>query len=201
MASKTQIANLALSHIGVGKEIANLDTEKSEEAAACRRFYDTALEATLRDFAWPFSTKIQAMELVEEDPNDEWAYSYQYPSNCVKFRRILSGTRTDTVASRVPYKLAHGTSGQVIFSDVEDAQCEFTYLVSDASRYPPDFMMALSFRLAGYVAPRLTAGDPFKMGERAVRYYDYEISKARASAVNEEQPDVEADSSFITARE
>jgi hypothetical protein len=55
--------------------------------------------------------------------------------------------------------------------------------------------------LAGYIAPRVTGGDPFKLGERAVRFYDYEISKAESAAINEEQPDQTPESTFITARE
>src|SRR5688572_11149621 len=111
MASETEIANLALSHLGVGKEIANLETERSQEAVACRRFYDTARDATLRDFSWPFATKIAVLGLIEADPNDEWDYSYRYPSDCLQLRRILSGVRNDTRDSRVPFKLAHDDSG------------------------------------------------------------------------------------------
>ena len=32
MGTNTQILNMALSHIGVGKEVASIKTEKSEEA-------------------------------------------------------------------------------------------------------------------------------------------------------------------------
>ena len=47
MASSTEIANLALSHLGNGTEIADLETERSSEASACRRFYDVALAQVL----------------------------------------------------------------------------------------------------------------------------------------------------------
>jgi hypothetical protein len=142
-----------------------------------------------------------AAALIEEDPNSEWSYSYRYPSDCLKIRRILSGIRNDTAQSRVPYKIARDDSGQLFFADLEDLEIEYTMRVEDVQQFPPDFVMALSFRLAGYVAPRVTGGDPFKMGERAVRFYDYEISKAEAAAINEEQPDQPVESSFITARE
>src|SRR5665648_440114 len=96
MSSATEICNMALGHLASGKEIANLETERSAEAIACRRFFDSARDAVLRDFSWPFATKIKALSLIEEDPNSEWAYSYRYPTDCLNFRRILSGTRTDT---------------------------------------------------------------------------------------------------------
>jgi hypothetical protein len=201
MASSTEIANLALSHLGVGSEISDLDMERSQEALACRRFYSTARNATLRDFPWPFATKIAALGLIEEDPNDEWGYSYQYPSDCLDAIRILSGIRNDNRQSRVPYKLANGDSGQVIFTDQEDAELEYTKLETDTSRYPPDFVLALSLRLAAYIAPRLTGGDPFKVGTRAFQMYEAELNRAKASGTEENQAEEDPESELIRARD
>lgn len=199
MSSILDIYNLALSHVAHGKEVGGL-TERSDEQRTCTRFYEQARDTTLRAFNWPFATKIAALGLVEEDPNDEWGYSYQYPSDCLKVRRILSGTRVDTAATRVPYKIIDGTSGLLILTDQADAEIEYTIRADDPTKYPPDFVMALSFRLASYIAPRLTAGDPFKLGERCVRFFDFEIAAARGSAVNEEQPGQEPDNDFLSAR-
>lgn len=201
MASNTEIANIALSHLGVGKEIANLETEKSQEAAACRRYFETARDATLRDFPWPFATKLAALALVTADPNDEWDFSYQVPTDCLKFRRILSGTRNDSRQTRVPYRLAYGDAGEVIFTDFENAEGEYTVRIDDPSRYPPDFIIAFSFRLASYVAPRITGGDPFNVGERALKLYAFEISRASSTAINEEQVEEDPESELIRGRE
>ena len=72
MATETQISNIAISHLGIGLEIQNLETENSAEAKACRRFYETSRDAVLGDFEWPFATKIIELNLVEEGPNTEW---------------------------------------------------------------------------------------------------------------------------------
>lgn len=201
MASETEICNMALSHLGVGKEIANLDTEASQEASACRRFYDLARDATLRGFNWPFANVTTTLALVETDPNDEWAYSYRYPSDCLKLIKLLSGTRNDTRASRVPYKIAQDNSGKIILTDIEDAQVEYLLLEDDPSMYPSDFLIALSYRLAAFIAPRVTGGDPFKLGDRAMQMFDLEMSTARATAINEQQEEVEPDSPYLAARE
>lgn len=199
-ASKVGICNLALSHLGIGKEIATFDTERSEEAAACRRFYDQALEQTLRDFAWPFATRTAELALVEEEPTSEWAYSYRYPANCVLVRRIPSGTRNETRQSKTPYRVASDATGRLIYTDKEDAEVEYTYNVVDPSLYPIDFVMALSLRLAVYIAPRITKGDPFKLRNETLSLYNYEISKAQAGSGNEEQPEEEPESEFVRAR-
>lgn len=198
--STTEIANLSLSHLGIGKEIGNLDTERSEEAAACRRFYDTARDATLRDFPWPRFTKFVTLALVETNPTDEWVFSYRYPSDCLELRRVLSGIRNDSRQSRVPYKIGQDVTGHLIYTDQADAQVEYTALISTVERYPSDFVLAFSFRLASLVAPRLTGGDPFKVGQRALELYMFEISKARATAVNEEQAEEDVDSEFVRVR-
>jgi len=200
MASATEICNLAISHIGSTKRISNIDTEQSTEAALFRVFYSTTLDLVLRDYRWPFASKIEALALISEDPNTEWRYSYSYPTDCVEIRRILSGVRNDSRDTRSPYKLAHSSAGRIIFSDVDEAECEYTLRVTDPQLFPPDFILALSFRLAAYIAPALTAGDPFKLGERAMRMYQMEISKATATSFNEEQPEQLPDSEFIRAR-
>lgn len=199
-ASDTEIANLALLHLGVGKEIASLETENSAEANAVRRIYDHARDRMFRDFSWPFTTKMEALTLVEEDPNGEWAYSYRYPSDCLMFRRILSGQRQDTRQSRIPYRITSDDDGRLILTDMEDAEAEWTYLVEDVTMYPPDFVMAFSWLIASYIQPRLTTVDS-GLGRRAMEMYMLEVSKAQASSVNEEQAEEPPESEFIRERE
>lgn len=201
MATKAGICNMALSHLGVGKEIANLETEKSAEAQACRRFYDEVLSVTLRDFPWPFATKIAALALIEANPNSLWAFSYRYPTDAVYIRRILSGIVPETEASRVSFQLARDSAGKILYTSWEDAEIEYTTLVTETEQYPSDFTMAFSLRLASYLAPRVTAGDPYKLGDRAERKYMMEISQSRATSHNEEAPNRVPESEFITGRE
>jgi hypothetical protein len=199
--SKTEIVNIALSHLGVGSEIYNLDTDQSTEANAMRRFYESAKDEVLRDLNWPFSTVFASLALVEEDPTEEWSYSYRYPSDALKIRRVLSGLRNDTRQSRVPYKLGQDSSGLLLYCDIENAEIEYTKREDDTSLYPVDFTLALSYKLAFYTAPRLTKGDPFGLANRAMQMYNVTIAKAANNALNEEQVEENPDSEFIRSRE
>ena len=201
MESSTEISNLALSHLAIGKQVANIDSEKSTEARACRMFFDIARDAVLRDFAWPFATRLFSLGLVETNPNDEWGFSYRMPSDCVQVRRILSGIRNDTRASRVPYIIGSDNTALLIYTDAESATAEYTLRETRVNLYPPDFCIALSLRLAAYIAPQLTGGDPFRLGERSMKMYVVELSKAQASAFNEEQSDQAPEAESIQARE
>ena len=116
MASETEIANLSMVHLGA-QPIANINTEKSVGATTAKRFFALVRDLVLRDFPWPFATKIITMNLVEECPNEEWQFSYRYPPDTLKLRKILSGIRNDTPTSQERLKISRDGSGLLIFSD------------------------------------------------------------------------------------
>lgn len=198
---KVEIANMALSHIGVGVDISNLTTDRTAEANAVNRFFDVALDKTLRDFRWPFATQFRALALVAEDPTVEWDFSYRYPTDCLLVRRVLSDTRNDSRQSRIPYIIAQDSQGKLIFTDRDEACIEFTKRETDTTRWTADYVMTFSYYLAWLIAPRLTAGDPFKLGRQAVQAYVAELNLARSAALNEQQPDQELESELERSRE
>lgn len=201
MASKTDICNLAVSHLAIGQLIANVDTDTSEEAITCRLFYDDLRNDLLRSFDWPFASKVAALGLVANDPTTEWKYSYRYPSDCIKIRRIVSGTRNDNRQTRVPYKFSNDSEGRLIYSDITDACIEYTMLASDTTLYSPDFIFCLSFLIAHNAAPRLTDGDPNGLGNITFQKFINKYKQATANAANEEQQEEDPPSEFIRARE
>jgi hypothetical protein len=200
LATKTEICNLALAHLGSTKFVADVDTEQSTEASLFNRFYELARRQTMADAPWPFASQIDALGLVEEDPNDEWGFSYRYPSGAVTFKRILSGSRTDTRQSRVSFKESSDITGRLILTDAVDAEGEWTADIDDTSLFTDAFTMALSYRIAVYMAPSLTAGDPFKLGASAFQLYQLEVGRAQANAANAEQPDEDPDAEYIRGR-
>lgn len=200
-ASKTVIANMALRHIKVSKEIGNLDTDLSAEAEAIRVFYETLRAETLRACYWSFATKYVALSLVQQKPTSEWDFSYRYPTDCVRIRRILNPqSRVDTRKSRVPYLMASDPTGVLVYTDLQGAWIEYTYLNITEAYYPSDFVLAFSFHIASYVAASLTGGDPFKLGDRALAMYNQTVSVAAANIANEDQPDMLPDAELIIAR-
>lgn len=200
MASSTEIANLALSHLGSGKEISNLETERSDEASAMRRYYSIALSTALKDYPYSFCNVIETLALVEESPNDEWAYSYRYPTDCLKPIRILSGFRNDSRQTRIPYKIGKDASGKLIYTDQSEAELEYTQRVTDPSKFPDDFIMALSFLIAALAAPRICGEDPYKLGDRALKLYQHYKGKADSHDVNDQQQEEPPEAQWITDR-
>lgn len=110
--TKTHICNLALRHIGVSRRLTDVDTDGTANALACLDFYEDALQDVLRAHRWPFATKYALMFWLEDSPTSEWGYSYMYPADCLKIRRLRSGARPglERADQRVPYRKVFGNS-------------------------------------------------------------------------------------------
>lgn len=199
MPTDVEICNIALSFIGTGEHIASL-SENSNEADACDQFYEVALKEILREYPWPFATKRAALAVVDEDPDDydEWAYSYRYPSDCLFARRIASGVTPENYGSRIPFMLAQDSTGLLILTNEEDAYLEYTYYASTTAHFPSDFVVALAYRIAAYIAPRVSK-DPGRLTPLVQMMYDKSLVKARKAGANE-QKFTPNESEFIDGR-
>lgn len=201
MPSKTAICNMALSMLGVGKQITALDTDRSSEGNNFRLFYDTVRDQVLSDFPWPFATRRVSLGLVEENPNDEWGYSYRYPSDCLRILRISSGTRTDSRQSRISYEIGGDDTFTLLYCDLDEATIKYISRIDDTARYPAPFVLALAAKLALHSASIVTGGDPFKLSNTLDQFYLAQVRAAAKNVGNEEQPDEEVFSEFTRARE
>lgn len=199
------ICNKALSHLGVGLGITDLETDDSDSAAACREFYDTALLQILSKFPWKFATSYADLTLVSEygdanHVNDEWSFTYRMPSECAFLRKILTGVRDGSIDSRAEYDIASDASGLLILTDEDSPTVEFTKFVSEEF-YSADFEIALSHLIAHYIGPRLKLGDSDKVSEKHFALYLQWVSTARASDINQTQRKRRPESEFISGRE
>ena len=207
--SKTNICNLALGHLGVAREIANIDTENSKEAQACRRFFNIVRDMILRDFNWPFARKVVALDLIQENPSSKWCFSYRYPTDAVRLIRICPITENVSTYQnyeseefyRIPFEIARDGNARAIWTNLDSPELEYISDVDDVSDLPPDFQLAFSYLLAGHIAPRVTGGDPFSTGSRSYQLYAQILEKAKANASNEIEQGRERESEFITVRE
>jgi hypothetical protein len=227
--NKTDIANMALSLIGEGSEIANIDTDASAEASAVRRFQDIAIRATLRDFAWPFAKKTVALAVVAQYPTLEWQWAYRYPSDCINFKRILSGVRVQTAQNVVPFTTGADDAGKLIYTDWPNSNpglspvlspvqpqlinpvqaqamqlvpcmAEYTRDATPDATYDDDFSIALAHRIAWYILPRISIGNAPQLRDSMLRGYMAEVQKAAANAANEAQADQRPDADWIRIR-
>lgn len=221
----TNIANLAISHCGVSKPIADLTTDRSVEAQMCRTWMDEARQTVLRKIPWSFATMQIEPALVAMYPTNEWMYAYQYPTNCLKLTRFMSWRlNNDTRQSRVNYRVMQPvsialsaapvkptvpyaqTTGLWIYTNWPGVNMgiptviEYTFDNTNVSQWPNDFNWAMSLMLGALIVVPLTSGDPQNKKTAIMTDYGDAIQVAAMDNLNEEQRPQEPASEFIRGR-
>lgn len=131
--------------------ISSLD-DASELAAALKRQYEPARDACLQAADWSFASRLVQLSQIDATnlPNDFVAddvlpYAYALPSDCLKIQEVMDGARwridADCLRANVPAPL----------------RLRYTTKVANETRLPPDFRLAISYRLASMLAPRWTS--------------------------------------------
>ncbi len=212
--SQTAICNMALVKLGISQSIADID-ETSTRAELCRLFYDQCREEILQERPWPFAQRYVTLALVEADPNNDWSYSYRYPTGYLKLSRIVpdSLVGSSTLPSEAynlsnltfgrqgqsdPFELSSDDSGVLIFTNTANAIANGTYSVDDENQFNPLFVKALVYRLANELAIPLTKSDT--LADKMDVAYQRVMSAAFANSQDEGQSNPPSDSSFETAR-
>ncbi|MBU0593360.1 MAG: hypothetical protein KKH74_06430 [Gammaproteobacteria bacterium] len=169
MASEVDIANLALAHLGDTATVASLNPpEGSAQAEHCARFYPIARDALLEMFAWGFATRrVQPAALASSTP--EWDYAYAMPADAINIIAVIPPGSSDDYSigmisggAYTPQAFAReidARGADVIYSDQPDAVVRYTAFVTDTTRFPPLFVMALSWHLASMLAGPILKGD------------------------------------------
>ena len=203
MSSRTQICNLALTKIGVSKLISNVDTDTTREAVVMRTLLDQEIDFTLRDFPWPFATQYASLALVAgsetEGANYDWRYAYRYPTNCMYVRRIVVPAVGRRDPNPPPFRVGRDDQGRLIYSNIADAQLEYTARITSSEEFDSMFVGALSWKLAGGAAPPLSRISG--IAEKCMQAYEFEKTKAQSRALNEQQQEEPLESEFMRARE
>lgn len=201
--NKATIVNIALGRIGSSKQIANVDTERSNEAITARTFFEPAVRFTLRDFPWPFATAYADLSLVggtsTEAVNNDWQYSFRLPTDCVYARRIAVEGIGRNNPNPPPFRIGRDAQGPLLFTDEDEVNLEYTMYVEDPEHFDDIFASALAWKLGADFAPALSRIKD--MAKTALAMYGMELSKAEARALNEGQDDQQQEAEFIRARE
>ncbi|MEX2319033.1 MAG: hypothetical protein WD626_04215, partial [Bauldia sp.] len=157
--------------------------DNTEEADLCKQHYARSLEATLRDFPWPFSTRYATLALLAGSTaspvNRDWTYSYRQPSDCV-FERRLAVLRDGAVdPTPPPFQLSYDNTlvdGRIL-TNQQNAQLEYTARpLCSAGIGDPLFLDALTWRLASRIAGPLTR--IADVGKMCLEQYNEKIAKA-----------------------
>jgi len=158
--SVTNIFNMAISQLGIGKQINQGDG--STEAKVCALWYDVVRQDILCDYPWAFAKLTVDLSQTANTPPTNWGYQYTIPSDCLRFLRIITaGTDTPRNDQRIPYESAaavnaDGSTTNVLNCNSDTVTLEYVQDVTDLSRWGPDALIALSLQLAARIGMALT---------------------------------------------
>lgn len=165
MASKVEIANLALSHVRA-QTITSME-EASQAARECSRFYHVCKDLVLSEAPWKFATRWDRLPQFV-NTTEGWKYAYQLPSDFLRVWRIrtespVSGQETPpshverTEYGELPFDLVplEAESRYSLVSNSHPISAKITYRV-DEGLFPNYIAMALSHLLAVYIAVPLS---------------------------------------------
>lgn len=220
MASAIDICNMALSYARAGR--IESFTENSTPALQCQLFYETCRDQVLEDCAWGFATKIVPLQLLDSDVYSvfNWAYVYQYPSDCLKIQRVIlpyeavtQQSSLDTVRvygfdnnpqpdlnSPVKYEIFDIDGTTVVAANQSDLRVEYTRSIEEVNKFSASFRLALSRLICAHIAVAVAGEEKgSKIARESLSMYRSLINNAIANEMNQRhEPPQESD--LVTAR-
>jgi hypothetical protein len=196
MASKVQIAKLALQHIGDRYDISDI-TEATPEAEQVNLLFDDTRDALLRQHPWAFATKYTKPAALSGTVPGHWTYMFLYPTDCLRILGIVNPLGKDQ--PRVKFEVARNASSKrVLMCDLQTPEIYYTMRVEDTTDYDPEFVMAFSYVLAARLVMPL-------IGERAIAADLYQQAQAVLNSAwetdsNEGVEEAIPDAEWIRAR-
>lgn len=194
MTTKTEICNYALGHIGK-PTVTNIDTENSTEAKYCRRFWDMARQAVLRDHNWNFATKRRTLALLTHEL-DDFAYVYRYPTDCLKAQSIVNPAGKQQPP--IKFKVMQIDGVTVIATDQAEAVLEYTVDETNPAVFDSQFIDGLAWRLAVYISGPLTRDKT--LTQVCTTWYVNTINAAKTVDAGEGEPEDVADAPWVQAQ-
>lgn len=185
--SETKICNQALGYLGAGR-ISNYETDTSEKAVLCRLYYDSIVEEVLRSHEWNCAIWYQALAQIDDDDDnyllddyEEYAYQYQLPTapKCLRVIEIPD-------YQEYPYEIVSG----YLLSNLSEVTIKYIRTVEDPTKFDPNLVRAMAYRLAAEIAGRATGSKQNVMD--ILRMYEWALAKAiDLDGRESEQPQVE----------
>jgi len=189
MNSEIKICNKALSYFG-GGQISSLD-EASEAARVCSLHYEDARDEVMRNFPWPFASKVTILAL-STDTIPGWLYVYQLPVICLRSRRIFN--KYDYLADDIPFDIY----GDKLVANLPEAYLEFTAKITDPTYFDVTFSKALSYKLASEIVIPLLGNTTRK--QEFYAQYEQTIGDAKTTVMRERRIRQPEESSWVEGR-
>lgn len=163
MASKTQIANRALSKLGQPR-VSNIDTTDTKAARVISGMWESVRDAMLQSYPWNFSIRRSVIAADAAAPAYEWDRQFTLPTD---YLQILS------VYDDPDYRME---GGKILTN--ADAPLKIRYIarIEETSEYPSLFNEAFSSLLAYEACEEITQSNT----KKDILFNEYRMMVAKA---------------------
>lgn len=195
--SKVGICNMALSHMGNYGTVNDIENPKDSKESTFALWYDTTRQAALRLAIPNFAMARRIVAKKSTTPVFGYAYSYEYPSDCVK---VLGFGDAD--ANPDSYSVERGIDGfteiQIDEDYVDGLPLRYIADVEDVAAMTADFKILLSYLLAANTVLPITQKQNLK--DKIELQLPSKISQLSGINAQENPPIRKSTSNFRQAR-
>jgi hypothetical protein len=186
MASKTDIANLALQHLGTSK-INSLEDAGDKVSRTLALNYPQARDEVLQSARWSCCKKQATLSKLADEPLFKWASAYQLPSDCLRLVEIEGdnawvGREYFDIQGKT---LLIGPADDT--ADMPDTlNIEYIASIDDPTFYTPLLIECIALKLAAKCARTLTGSDSLadKLAEQYLKFAEPQAIMVNAQATN-----------------
>lgn len=155
----------------------------------------------LRDVPAGFAHKNESLAVLTTDLFN-WAYAYQYPSDCLKINRLqlnyeavtsetLSGVSAfnlslPDLSRQINYEVFNVDGVKVIGANESELRIDYRANVTDQNLFDPDFILAFAHLLASELATPLVGGElGRKYRDDELKLYQVYVDATIVATLNE----------------
>ncbi len=191
------IGNMALDFVG-SDEIIESYNEQSVAAGLLRRRDEPSREMVLESYNWSFARVHLTLALDGDVAPTNWAFRYQYPSNCLKARYIVNPSDINDQSIPFDVMLNEAADTKTIVTDWEEAELAYTANIVSPGLFSQHFGVTLAHLLAHRMAPKLTRDQ--NIIEREWQLYNQSLQIASGHDANEAVAKEPRDGDLVSAR-
>ena len=211
MATKLEVINFALSHLGQ-PPISSL-TSGAAGAVQGNLWAEQARQEVLVAYPWIFATKrsrLRPKVLNQFERNqylDEWFYSYMFPTDCLFIQYLVNPNTANQVfqATDTPFAVERNPSNvpneseRIVLANVQRVSAVYTFDMLDYEMMPPYFIQPMSKLLSAHMAYSVTSD--LNLKNRMANEYLTTLISYTAQDANQHKNKRPQESEIIQSRE
>lgn len=186
MASKVDICNMSIYNVG-GNPINSVPDGTKKEAMLCDLYYDVALDEVLAAHHWRFAKKWLSLPQINNPTfiDEQYTYVYQLPADFIRF------------SDQEDRSLNFARREDKLYSNEDTLEIEYIARITDTTKFPIWFTVALTTKLSSYLAIPLSRKGNSKVNWEQL--YEYKLMDAKVKDFNEDSQSLDRETKYTTS--